>query len=366
MKAWRIYGVSDLKLDEIDYPKLKPSEVIVRVRTIQLSVTEIASLMGLYESLNGFSFYRPLERLLEGGGPIEYLGHEFCGEVAEVGKDVVGFKVGERVVAVPSIPCLECKPCSKGDPQYCVSRIKFVPPGALREYLALSPRFLVKVPDSISDGEAAFVNPLHAAVGCVIDATPSIIDTAVVLGCGMVGLSVVQLLSRNVNTTIATDVDKNKLELAKKMGADIAINSSTFDPVPTILKELNGEGADLVFDCAGGSPKVGLSGGETLNQAVKIVRKFGKIVQVAIISGSIPFSPMALYQKGIKYVFPQSSPRDYVKIYEYAIKTLTAGRVDVKSMITHQLRGIEKIPEAIEISMNKKKYQAITAQVAFV
>ena len=128
------------------------------------------------------------------------------------------------------------------------------------------------------------------------------------------------------------------------------------------IRELTeGNGADIVFECAGGSPKQGLAGTRTTLQAVDAVRSGGKIVGVSWFGAPMELDIDTLRERSLRYVFPDISTVEHL---EYTVRLVASGRVRLKPAITHVLDGIDQVPQAFEITANKGKYKAINpAQV---
>ena len=129
-----------------------------------------------------------------------------------------------------------------------------------------------------------------------------------------------------------------------------------------VIRELTGgNGADIVFECAGGSPKQGLAGHKTVMQAVDAVRPGGKIIGVSWFGQPLEIDIDTLRERSLRYLFPDISTRGHL---EHTVHLVASGRVELKSTITHMLDGLDKVPQAFEITANKGKYKAINpAQV---
>jgi threonine dehydrogenase-like Zn-dependent dehydrogenase len=160
---------------------------------------------------------------------------------------------------------------------------------------------------------------------------------------------------------ITVDVRDEACRVSKELGADHALNAAEDDPVAAIRDLTAGNGADVVFECAGGSPKQGLAGQKTVMQAVDAVRSGGKIIGVSWFGQPLEIDIDTLRERSLRYLFPDISTRGHL---EHTVHLVAAGRVRLKPTITHVLQGIEKVPEAFEITANKGKYKAINpAQV---
>lgn len=359
MKAWRFYALGDMRLDEIPIPSPQPGWVLLKTRVVQPSVTEAIRSRG--GPTLGADF---IKKLIEEKAPVQLFGHEFCAEVVDLGEGVTTLKVGDRVSARSKIPCHECELCRAGYEDRCRKgpTIGQQIPGAFCEYLTLPAEALAVVPPSISDNEAAALQPLSSCVADIADARIQIGDTVAILGQGVMGLNILELAKiAGAGIVIGVDIRKTNLRLSKELGSDYQVDATQVDPVEAIRDLTHGLGADIVFECAGGSPAEGLAGTKTLDQAFQIVTDAGKVVQVAHIGQTIQFNSDLLRKRSITYIFPQAPTS---KQMEYTVQVVANGQVKLKPMITHVLHGLEKAPESFEISLNKAKYDAVNpAQV---
>ena len=356
MKAWRVYGLGDMRLDEIPHPTVRPGWVVVKTRMVQPSITECQALQ------ERSHFPIDVEKLVKEKGPLQMFGHEFCAEVIQVGEGVKNLKVGDRVFRIRSqAACHECPLCRAGYEERCRKgpSVGFSIPGLLAEYASLPADNLMSVPDSITDSEAAAMQPLASSVDFIVPAKIEPGDTVVVLGQGTMGLGILQVSrAYGAGKTIVTDLRDETLAVSCKLGADVAINASKTDPVEAIMDATGGFGADVVFECAGGSPQSGLSGTITLSQAFRVVRESGKIVQVAILPPGVMVDLSPVHQRGIQYL-----GHGYVttKDLNYVIQLVVSKRVQLASLVTHILEGLEQVPKAFEITSNKAKYKNLLA-----
>ncbi len=363
MKAWRFYALGEMRLDEVPYPTPKPGWVTLKVKVVQPSVTEAIRARG------GPTVDADLiKRRIEKEAPVQLLGHEFCAEVVELGEGVTSLSVGDRVAAVKSkTPCKQCALCKTGQQDRCKSgpSIGRHMPGAFAEYISVPFEPLVKLPQNISDNEGACIQSLSSSMATVADTNIKVGDTVVILGQGVMGLNILQL-SRvsGAGVTIGVDIKPTNLKLSRLLGADYPIDASKEDVVAIVKDLTHGLGADIVFECAGGSPKEGLSGSKSLEQALQIVADAGKVIQVANIGPKIEFWPDILRKKSIRYIFPHSSSSLSPLLYQHTVRLVANGQVKVKPTITHVLSGLDKVPESFEITANKSKYDAVNpAQV---
>jgi len=157
------------------------------------------------------------------------------------------------------------------------------------------------------------------------------------------------------------DVREESCRVSREFGADHVLNARECDAVAVIRELTGGVGADVVFECAGGSPKQGLAGCQTLVQAIDAVRSGGKVIGVSWFGGPVELHVDLLRERSLRYLFPDISTRAHL---EHTVRLVATGRVHVKGAITHILKGIESVAQAFEITANKGRYKAINpAQV---
>ncbi|MFN7924884.1 MAG: alcohol dehydrogenase catalytic domain-containing protein [Bryobacteraceae bacterium] len=359
MKAWRFYGFGDMRMDEIPTPECKPGHVIVEVLCVQPSVTEAQLAFGIRTLA-----YEKIKKRLETEAPVQLFGHEFCVRIVEAGKGVTRFQVGDRVAARAKLPCGECQMCINGRNHLCRKGpiIGFQLPGCFSQYAILPEIALVKVDDRISDSEAACLQSLSDSVAAVETAQIGIGDTVAIFGQGSMGMECMQI-ARNTGAgmVITVDVRDEACRISRELGADVALNATQCNPVERIRELTDGNGADIVFECAGGSPKQGLAGSRSLMQSIDAVRSGGKIVGVSWFGQPLEVDIDLLRERSLRYIFPDIST---VANLEHTVRLVSSGRVRLKPTITHVLNGLESVPQAFEITANKGKYGAINpAQV---
>ena len=187
-------------------------------------------------------------------------------------------------------------------------------------------------------------------------------DTVVILGQGSMGLECLQIARLSgAGKIITVDVRDEACEISRKLGADHALNARTSEIVPAIRDLTNGYGADVVFECAGGSPKQGLAGSQTVTQALDIARSGGKIVGVSWFGGPLLLDVDLFRERSMRYIFPDISTQAHL---QHTVRLVATGRVNMQATVTHVLNGIESVPKAFEITANKGQHKAINpAQV---
>jgi threonine dehydrogenase-like Zn-dependent dehydrogenase len=359
MKAWRFYGFGDLRLDEVAAPPCRPGHVLVKPLCVQPSVTEAQLAFGIPTLA-----YDRVKRRLETEAPVQLFGHEFCARIVETGAGVSRFRPGDRVAARAKLPCGDCPLCRSERGNLCRTGpvIGFDLPGCFSELASLPEIALVKVDERISDSEAACLQSLSDSIAAVETADIGMGDAVAIFGQGSMGLECLQIARiSGAGQVITVDVRDEACRTSKELGADHALKASAVDPVAAIRELTGGNGADVVFECAGGSPKQGLAGSRTLTQAIDAVRSGGKLIGVSWFGGSLQLDVDLLRERSLRYLFPDISTQAHL---EHTVRLVASGRVRLRPTITHVLQGIEAVPQAFEITAHKGKYQAINpAQV---
>ena len=180
------------------------------------------------------------------------LGHEFVGIVEENrGKGL--FKPGDRVVAYPLLSCGECQACRTGTPHVCktLHLLGIDVDGGMADHAWVDEDVLFKVGDDVSDQVAALVEPLAVIVRSMHQAQFKLLDSAIVLGAGPIGvLTAIVLKHSGASRIIITDIDNARLELCKQFGFE-TVNTSTNSAIDYVNDTTNGNGVDIVFECSG-------------------------------------------------------------------------------------------------------------------
>ncbi len=354
MKAWRFYDVNNYKLEDVPVDQVKEGWALVKTRVFQLSVSEVSRIRGLPTM-----GYKKIQEEIRKNAPVRRFGHEFTGEIVELGKGVTHVKVGDRVISRNKIPCHRCALCLSGFERECRKglMIAFDTPGCLSEFTLLPGEALIKLPDSVDDHEGAALQPLSSCVQLVADCEVKLGDTLAILGQGVMGLNCMQLAKiAGAGKVIAVDVRAENLEMAQRLGADEVINAREADAVKKVMELTGGLGADIVLEAAGGSAKHGLAGSATLNQAIEMVRDTGKIMQVAMFGDPVELHLDNLRKKSIKYLFPNNPS---LKMWAYTVQIVAEKKVKIRPTIGKILKGWESFGEAIELTAEKGKYNLI-------
>ncbi len=256
MKAAMFYGPNDVRLEEVDAPAIGPGGVLARVDVGLTCGTDRKML------LRGHPLFRP---------PFVF-GHEFAGTVVEVGHRVEHFKPGMRVVAANSAPCGQCFYCTRNAESMCENLFLRLS-GAFAEYIDIPEpiveKNLLEIPDGLASRDAALLEPLACVVHGIERSGIRPGDTVVVNGAGPIGLMFVRLASISAARVLVTDVRDDRLDRARRLGADAVINVSAVNDVAAAIREMchDGRGADVAIEA------VGLPA--TWESTIRMVRKGG-------------------------------------------------------------------------------------------
>jgi L-iditol 2-dehydrogenase len=247
-----------MPLEHVPEPTLEPGGVIVRVAAVGVCGSDVHGFTG--------STGRRQTGII--------MGHEFCGTILEVAPDLSGWTPGERVVINPLIACLECRACQAGNTHGCANRrgIGWSVHGAYAERVAVPVRNLRRLPQSVSDLEAALIEPLAVAMRAVNRTPFELGATIAVVGAGPIGLlTLLALKLKGAGSVIVTDLSEHRLEVARKLGADLLVNAKD-NPVQAVRDATNGDGAAAVLEAVGVSASV--------RQAIGMARTGGVITWI--------------------------------------------------------------------------------------
>ena len=316
MKAAVLRGVHDLGLEEVPDPRPAEEEVLIRVRAVGVCGTDVH----MWEGTN-----------TEGTFPF-IPGHEWSGEVVEVGRAVKTLSVGDPVVAEVPIKCHICPNCKDGlDPNMCPNfelyGFSWEYPGAMAEYTLAKEERLFKIPEGVSYEEAALVEPLsvayHGVWGSGGGAAPH--DRVVIFGAGPIGL--LALLTCKASGAPVTVVEPQvfRQRIARELGADAVIDPSAGDLREGVLEHTDGRGATLVLECSGSNG--------ALQSTIDVVAKGGRIVLIGQSAGrKIPIEIGQTIFQGATIVGSSGSPYFFPKTLTFMARRL----VDLTPVITHR------------------------------
>lgn len=285
MKAALWYAKNDVRVEEIPEPKVTEGSVKIKVKWCGICGSD------LHEYLAGPIFI-PVNTphpLSKNSAPV-VLGHEFSGEVVEIGEGVSTLTVGDRVAVEPIVACGECAACREGKYNLC-SSLGFHglcgSGGGFSEYSVFPAEFVHKIPDSLSYERAALIEPMAVALHSLRVGNFMAGQTAVVLGAGPIGLATIECLkAAGAKSVIVLQRKSVRQEYAKRAGADVVLDPSEVDVAEEVRKLTEGIGADVSFETTGA--QIGF------DTAINSIKYDGTVVITSIWEGDIRFNPNSL------------------------------------------------------------------------
>jgi L-iditol 2-dehydrogenase len=333
MKAAMLHGVKDLRVEDVDVPGVGIGEVLVKIKAATTCGTDVK----IYQ--RGY-----VEKIIK---LPTIFGHEWAGEVVEVGEDLDWPKKGMRVRAGNSAPCLHCNMCQKGKYNLCENMIWLW--GAYAEYIKIPARTVLvnmqEIPSHVSFEEAAITEPLACVLHGVEEANVRLGDTVAVIGAGPIGLlHLLTVKKMGAEKIVMIDLVDERLNVAKELGADETINAGKENSVEKVRQLTGGYGADIVIEAIG-SPV-------TWEQALRLARKGGTILEFG---GCPPGTEIKLNTEMLHYgeltvlgAF-HTTPLHFRK----ALNLISSRTVDVRPLVTKRMR-LEDIKQAFEILATSK------------
>lgn len=343
MKAARLYGPGQVRLEDVAMPDLKPGTALVRIAAVTLCGSDLHYWRDA--RIGSSMAVQPL-----------VLGHEFAGEIVALAPEplvltaepaaarpasATTLRVGAAVAVDPAINCGQCELCLEGHPNLCPTvRFCGTPPtdGALQEYIAWPAHLLHLLPEGMTSEQGALLEPLGVLIHALDLAKIRLADTVAVLGAGPIGLLAISLAKLSGAACVfATDVVPERVAAARKFGADEAIDARHQDPARWLWEVTRGRGVDVVLECAGAS--------DTPSQAVDAVRPGGRVVLVGIPSDDhIALAAAPARRKGVTLKLCRRMKHTYPR----ALALAQAGMIDLSQLVTHRFR-LEQVPEAFSV-----------------
>ncbi len=246
---------------EVPVPAVGPDQVLVKIKKIGVCGSDIH----VFHGTHPYTSY-----------PVTQ-GHEVSGRIEAVGEYVSDLKVGQKVTIEPQVFCGRCYPCLHGRYNLCehLKVMGFQTTGTASEYFAVDASKVTVLPEELSFSEGAMIEPLAVTVHAAKRYPELKGAKAVVLGCGPIGILLVQSLKAlGVSEVLATDISDTRLELARSLGADYVVNTRSEDYTKALLEAFGPDKADVVYECAGSDI--------TMDQAIQNARKGSTIILVAV------------------------------------------------------------------------------------
>ncbi|HRA65092.1 MAG TPA: zinc-binding dehydrogenase [Caldilinea sp.] len=316
MKAVVKYGrqPGNVAVREVAEPSINPDQVLVEVGAVGVCGSDIH----LWHENQSWTIQCPV-----------ILGHEWAGTIVEVGENVAGWTVGERVaVETAAFVCGQCSYCLTGAYHMCPHRKGYgnLIDGAMTKYVAVRPGILHRIPRAVSFEHAALTEPACVATQALtVNSRIKPGDTVVIQGVGTIGIMALQIArisGAGVILMLGTDVDAQRLEVAEELGADYTVNVQRDDAAGLLHSLGDGFGADVVVDCTGVSA--------ALKQALDLVRPLGAVVKIGWGPQPLNFSLDPLVAKAATL---QGSFSHTYATWERVLQLMATGQLNLDPMI---------------------------------
>jgi 2-desacetyl-2-hydroxyethyl bacteriochlorophyllide A dehydrogenase len=310
MKAIICERPGQFSMKEIDPPRPKPGEALVRIRRVGICGTDLHAFQGEQPY-----FTYP-----------KILGHELCGEIAGVGGNSGGFKEGDPVVIVPYVECGKCIACRQGKTN-CCTRLNLYGiqwDGGMQEYLCVPVSHLIRT-EGLSFDQMAMVECLGIGAHAVRRAQIREGELTLVIGAGPIGMSVMQFAKEAGAKVIAMDIVKDKLQFCRDhFGIDYIVDGRS-DAIKEVEAITNGEYLTLVFDATGNA--------KSMMNAINFVAHGGRLVLLSIVKDTITYHDPEFHRREMTLLSSRNATREDM---EHAIRSIGEGKVDALSFITHR------------------------------
>ena len=324
-------GEGNIEIRDIEEPQCGPGQVKIKVKAAGICGSDIH----IWHSDIAIPMKLPV-----------VIGHEFSGEIVDVGKGVTGFKSGDRVTAETTFEsCEKCYNCRSGNYNLCTGRrgIGFWYNGAFTDYIIINQHHLYKLPEHISFEEGAMSEPSSCVTHAVLELTaiqPT--DLVVIFGPGPIGLLTLQIVNAIGAESYLCGVTKDakRLELGKKLGASRVIDVQK-EPIDEIVAEKTaGMGVDVVLECSGNS--------SAASTGFDIIKKGGQYTQVGLFGAPITLDFAKIAYKEIKAT---GSFSQKWSAWLHTMNLLRNNKIDLKPLISHKFR-IDRWEKAFNMSQS--------------
>ncbi|MBD3184419.1 alcohol dehydrogenase catalytic domain-containing protein [Candidatus Poribacteria bacterium] len=333
MKAALLYGVRDVRIEEVPVKEIEPDQALIKIKACGICPTDVRSFTG-QRKVSDFP---------------RTLGHEWVGEIVEVGSEFKGFKVGDRVAPEWRAICGQCYYCHRGIFNYCQNLQRNKVSGGFYGYGHAAARYMRLIPDGMSYEEAAFAEPLACCLNGSEESGIRVGDDVVVIGAGPIGLQHVQLAKYQGARVIVSEFIESRRQKAKELGADDVIDPTSENPVERVKELTEGRGANAVIVAIGNS--------EASKTGIEMAGICGSVNFFAgtYPSADIPLDPNVVHYKQLHLTGSHDfTPHHFTT----ALKLIQFGIVDVKSIISHVM-PLEEIADAFDIVANREGLKVI-------
>lgn len=324
MKGLVYTAPEQLKIQEVPKPEPGKGEVLVKIRACGICGSDVHGYLGLTGRRT----------------PPMIMGHEFCGEVAALGKDAKVLKAGDRIAVYPVDYCGECKMCRQGDVHLCLNKRAFGVldvDGAFAQYISVPEKCCFPIADEIPDTTASLMEPLAVAYRGVSHYGSFEGKTVLLVGTGTIGLLAMACVKmKKAAKIIVSDLSDSRLEVAKKMGADVVINPGSENFDERIMAETNGEGVDVSIEA------VGIEA--TVRQALGALKLSGEAIWIGNNSKAITINMQQVVTRELKV---QGSFLYGLDEFKQVVTLINEKKIYVDALISKEI-SLDEVPEYFE------------------
>lgn len=341
MKALVAYGVGDYRLEEnVPVPVCGDDDIIIKTEGCGICAGDLKCQHGV-QRFWGDGTQPPFVE------PPFIPGHEFLGRVVEMGKNVKGYRIGDRLTADQIVPCGECRFCKTGRYSLCRPHDVFGFKGRLNGGMAEYVRYpktavLHRVPEDMPLDKALLIEPYSCSKHAVDRAKITNEDVVVLSGAGTLGLGMVTYMRmKNPRKLIVLDLAENRLEKARQFGADMTLNPAKEDVVSKVLELTDGYGCDVYIEATGNPASV--------EQGLKMIIKQGRFVEFSVFSGpsTVDWSVIG-DEKELDVLGVHLSPW----CFDFVIEKIVAGELKTEGVVSKTF-PLEKWEEAFECASGR-------------
>ena len=335
MRAVVLSGPNQFAPAEIEKPRIASDEILLAMRSAAICGTDMRILTG---------------KKTKGVRYPSVIGHEICGVIAEVGTDVKGFAVGEKVAVANVIPCHHCSSCLRGRENACLERkaIGYEFDGGFEEFIripaiCIQNGNIVKLPDHVSYAAGALIEPLACCIRGLKNAGTGFNDDVLIVGAGPIGLFHLQLSKiSGARKVIVSEPNESRRKVALELGADLVVDPTKEDLPAIVSRETNGQGMDVIV-MAIGVPAL-------INSTLKLCKRGGTVNLFAGFAGT---GESTVEVNPIHYGEINVNGSTAYKLEDYlaAAEMIKSGKIDADKIVTHKFK-IDEFQKAYEVCVS--------------
>ena len=332
MKAALWDKIGHISIIDTQKPTADKNSAVIKVKAVGVCATDVHMINGNVTLAK----------------PPHILGHEIAGVIEEIGENSRGFKKGDRIVVDTIVSCGHCIACKSGRRELCPERqeIGYVPyNGGYAEYVKVPRQCLVRLPESIPFKDAAILESIACPFGAVLRIGIRLGSTVLIQGAGPAGIAFIQSVKLSgAKKVIVSSRGEQRLEFAKKFGADFTIDAANEDVISRVNELTEGQGCDYVIDAAGSE--------KSIQTAFDTAKAGGDILFYGIPPADakieFPFMKMMMKQLRLHGVL------EYCQGWDVLTGLVESGKINVRDMVTHTFK-LDELQKAVDLYNSKDR-----------